>query len=146
MPQALRLEIKRKFKATVIQYYRDYKAGRAEPLPALDALREYQQEKKLQNNKLKERRETVEKEVSKKLDETLKSARSLNASGSDLFGPNMGNFVNASDVVSEYYNSKQKHQELEEQLKKKIAMGRISENPTISILNPGECYQEGERD
>jgi len=43
MPQALRLEIKRKFKATVIQYYRDFKAGKAEPLPALDALKDYQE-------------------------------------------------------------------------------------------------------
>ena len=46
MPDRRRREIRLKFRATVIDFYRKYKKGEAQRLPALEALRAFQEYKK----------------------------------------------------------------------------------------------------
>ena len=46
MPDRMRREIRLKFRATVIDFYRKYKKGEAQRLPALEALRAFQEYKK----------------------------------------------------------------------------------------------------
>ena len=46
MPDHIRREIRLKFRATVIDFYRKFKKGEAQRLPALEALRAFQEYKK----------------------------------------------------------------------------------------------------
>jgi hypothetical protein len=52
MPPEIKILIKKKFRATVLSFYYNYKMGLVTNLPALDALREFLIERKEQNMKL----------------------------------------------------------------------------------------------
>eukprot|EP00347_Sterkiella_histriomuscorum_P005402 403356751 len=46
MPENVKLMIRKKFRVSILSFIREYKAGRAKNLPALDALREFQEERR----------------------------------------------------------------------------------------------------
>lgn len=45
MPDHVKLMIRKKFRHAILSFIREFKAGRARNLPALDALREFQEER-----------------------------------------------------------------------------------------------------
>ena len=47
MSEEIKFLIRKKFRATVLNFIRRYKAGFAKNLPALDALKEFEEERKM---------------------------------------------------------------------------------------------------
>lgn len=63
MPDHIKRQIRRKFRATVINFYKRIKAGESCQLPALDALKEFQDEREKQKSRLEELKYMIEQDV-----------------------------------------------------------------------------------